>query len=195
MKEKIKYIILFLLQLQKNMRRSIFSIIQDKSIWKSDVWSVITALSTLAAVIVSLYLANKKEKRKKELFICEERSENAREGKIFIYITIENTGNTPIILQEYGDDCGKYQIDLTINNYLVDDYKPIMIKPNEAIMLTYKYDFGREFQENDEIICKSYQYLLFKKLDFKARDNLANFYSVATNIHKGKEYNRKKRNY
>lgn len=92
-------------------------------------------------------------------------------------ITIENIGNAPIILDEYGREFAKKNYIMTdIQEFIVNKDEFIMIKPNEAKLVTYKYNFGCPFEENYSKICNSREYKLFTKTKFKAKDTLGNYY-------------------
>lgn len=56
-------------------------------IWNCNIWNVISSLSTLAAVIVSLWLANRKKKIRRKLHITEQFRENYFRGEICLLIT------------------------------------------------------------------------------------------------------------
>ena len=94
-----------------------------------------------------------------------------------MFVTIENVGNVPIILSSYGR---KYNENNTImkdiQEFLDGKDEFIMIKPNEAKVVTYKYNFGSPFKKNDAKICNSPEYKLFTKAKFKFQDTLGNFY-------------------
>ena len=78
-------------------------------------------------------------------------------------ITIENIGNVPIILDEYGREFAKKNIIMTdIQEFIVNKDEFIMIKPNEAKLVTYKYNFGCPFKENYSKICNSLEYQSLK---------------------------------
>ena len=92
-------------------------------------------------------------------------------------ITIENIGNVPIILDEYGREFTKKNYIMTdIQEFIVNKDEFIMIKPIEAKLVTYKYNFGCPFKEDYSKICNSLEYQLFTKIKFKAKDTLGNYY-------------------
>lgn len=143
-----------------------------------DIWNIISSLSTLAAVLVSLFLAYRKDKIKRKLHIVQQFSEHYEDGEIRLLVTIENIGNVPIILNNYGRKINNDNyIMKDIQKYLDGKFEFILIKPNEAKLITYTHKFGRKFKENDNEICKSVEYKLLSKAIFKAQDTLGNFYS------------------
>lgn len=143
----------------------------------SSIWNVLTSISTCAAVIVSLYLANRPKRLVRKLHISQQFIEEYANGKIYLLVTIENVGNVPIALNDYGYKYNKgNNIILDIQKYLDGKYELIVIQPNDVKVITYAHDFGRKYQENDEIICNSRQYKLFREAKFMAEDTLGNFY-------------------
>ena len=126
---------------------------------------------------MSLYLANRKFKVVRKLNIVKQFKESHSKGEIYMFITIENIGNVPIILDEYGRELAEKNYIMTdIQEFIVNKDEFIMIKPNEAKLVTYKYNFGCPFEENDSKICNSCEYKLFTKTKFKAKDTLGNYY-------------------
>ncbi|MBS6729355.1 MAG: hypothetical protein KH260_08700 [Lachnospiraceae bacterium oral taxon 082] len=146
-------------------------------LWKAPIWNVLVAIGTVSSVIVSLYLANRKSKVVRKLNIVKQFKESYSKGEIYMLITIENIGNVPIILDEYGREFAKKNYIMTdIQEFIVNKDEFIMIKPNEAKLVTYKYNFGCPFEENYSKICNSCEYQLFTKTKFKAKDTLGNYY-------------------
>ena len=117
-------------------------------IWEAPIWNALTAIGTLTAVILSLYLANRDKKIIRKLHIAQQFRESYSEGEIYLFVTIENVGNVPIILSSYGR---KYNENNTImkdiQEFLDGKDEFIMIKPNEAKVVTYKYNFGSPFKK------------------------------------------------
>ena len=151
--------------------------ILNAPIWNAPIWNALTAISTLAAVFISLYLVNRDEKIIRKLHIAQQFTEFYSEGEIYLFVTIENVGNVPIILSSCGRKSnGKNAIIKDIQKFLVGKDEFIMIKSNEAKVVTYKYNFGSPFEENDAKICSSPEYKLFTEAKFKAQDTLGNFY-------------------
>ena len=151
--------------------------IWEAPIWNAPIWNALTAIGTLAAVILSLYLANRDKKIIRKLHIAQQFRESYSEGKIYLFVTIENVGNVPIILSSYGRKFNENNtIMKDIQEFLDGKDEFIMIKPNEAKVVIYKYNFGSPFEENDTKICNSPEYKLFTKAKFKAQDTLGNFY-------------------
>ena len=135
------------------------------------------AIGTISSVIASLYLANRKFKVVRKLNIVKQFKEPYSKGEIYMFITIENIGNVPIILDEYGRELAEKNYIMTdIQEFIVNKDEFIMIKPNEAKLVTYKYNFGCPFEENDSKICNSREYKLFTTAKFKAKDTLGNYY-------------------
>ncbi len=141
----------------------------------SSVWNVLTAISTCAAVIVSLYLANRSNRLVRKLHISQQLIEDYSSGRIYLLVTIENVGNVPIVLNDYGRKFNN-SIMKDIQKYLDGKYEPIVIHPNDVKVVTYTYNFGCKFEENDKTICSSHQYKLFRESNFMAEDTLGNIY-------------------
>lgn len=151
--------------------------ILNAPIWNAPIWNALTAASTLFAVVISLYLANRDKKIKRKLHITQHFTESYSEGKIYLLVTVENVGNVPIILNSYGRKYNKNNIIMKdIQEFLDGKDEFIMIKPDEAKVITYQYDFGSPFKENDPKICSSNEYKLFTEAKFKAQDTLGNIY-------------------
>lgn len=143
----------------------------------SSVWNVLTAISTCAAVIVSLYLANRPKRLVRKLHISQQFIEDYDNGKIYLLVTIENVGNVPIALNNYGCKFNKRNdAIINIQKYLDGEYELIVIHPDDVKVIRYTHNFGRKYQEDDETICNSFQYKLFKESKFMAEDTLGNFY-------------------
>lgn len=145
---------------------------------ESGIWNVISSLSTFAAVIVSLYLANR-VKVKRILNIKQQFRENFSLGEICLLVTIENLGDVPIILNNYGRKTNENMVIMKdIQEFLKGKDEFIMIRPQEAILITYEYKFGHPFKEYDIEIHDSSQYKLLSKASFIAEDTLGNFYQT-----------------
>ncbi len=143
---------------------------------------VLTAIGTCSAVVVSLYFSNKKDREIKKLNIYQN-FKISREA-LKLIITIENTGNTPIIISEYGS-LFEGNILEKINDYLKREYIPILIKPHYAEMLEYEYYFddgfikknrGLDFSDFEINIKELSEYKLFKNTIFCAEDTCGNKY-------------------
>ena len=151
--------------------------IWEAPIWNAPIWNALTAIGTLAAVILSLYLSNRDKKKIRKLHITQQFRESYSEGEICLLVTIENVGNVTIILSSCGRKCTENNIIIKdIQEFLDGKDEFIMIRPNEAKLLTYKYNFGCPFEKNDAKICNSPEYKLFAKVEFKSQDTLGNFY-------------------
>ena len=143
----------------------------------SNIWNVITSISTLSAIIVSLYLANREKKIIRKLHISQQFSDYYSKGEAYLIVTIENVGNVPIILYSCGrKDDNSNEINQDIQDYLVDKEEYIMIKPNEAKILTYKCFTSIPLNEQSKFMYKQKSYKLLKKAKFRAQDTLGHFY-------------------
>lgn len=138
-------------------------------------WEALTAVSTFLAVLVSLYLSQQNKKPVKKLRIHQQFVQDFNNRGIKKVITIENLGNTPIIINEYGTRVkNPIVIDLTINKYLVNPYELILIKAGDAILLEYVHLYNDQFKE--VAINDTPEYKLLKKFNFIARDTAGNIY-------------------
>ena len=154
-----------------------FKCILNAPIWNAPIWNALTAIGTVAVVFISLYLANRDKKIIRKLHIAQQFTESYSEGEIYLLVTIENVGNVPIILSSCGRKSNEKNVIMKdIQKFLVGKDEFIMIKPNEAKVVTYKHKFGSTFKENDAKICSSPEYKLFTEATFKAQDTLGNFY-------------------
>ncbi len=138
----------------------------------TDLASIFSSISTFAAVIVALYLANRTIKRKPRLHITQRFTENFTSGKIKLIVTIENNGNVPIILYEYGSKLGN-SICTDINTYINGAYEPIIIRPRELVFKEWEYSFDGIVDPNSNI------YNLFAKCVFYAEDSMSNKYTLS----------------
>ncbi len=148
--------------------------------WKHPFWDVFTAISTFLAVMVSLYLANREKRIIRKLNINQQFTESFDKGEIQLLVTIENLGNVPIILNNYGDgrNINENNVIMTnIQKFLDGNNDYILIPPKEAKLIIYKHNFGRAYKEGDETICNSNEYRLLSNSTFKAQDTLGNYYS------------------
>lgn len=139
-----------------------------KILMSNTFWQAIAAIGTVLAVIVSLYLANRKEKPYRKLEVGKTVTYLYEKGDIVLTVTLDNIGNRPIAIQE----CGmitKNCIDTTYNKYLVLPFKPQVIEVGKVLILEYKYNFGRSF--NDEDIKKDRVNINFSKEKFGVRDS------------------------
>lgn len=143
----------------------------------SNIWNVITSISTVSAIMVSLYLANREKKIIRKLHIAQQFRDYYSKGESYLIVTIENVGNVPIILYSCGrKDDNSNEINQDIQDYLIDKEEYIMIKPNEAKILTYKCFTGKPLNEQSKFMYKQYSYKLLKKAKFRAQDTLGHFY-------------------
>ena len=94
-----------------------------KYILNAPIWNALTAIGTLAAVILLLYLANRDKKIIRKLHIAQQFTEFYSEGEIYLFVTIENVGNVPIILSSCGRKINENNaiVDYTINQKIQDN--------------------------------------------------------------------------
>ena len=140
------------------------------------------AVGTIGAVIASLYYSRKpyKERRKLNIYRTFTSHYNADKPYISLVITVENTGNVPVVLAQKGRTDGKHKnviYENDMNEYLVADKGFIMIKPNEAEIIEYRKVFDDEIQFGTaEIIKESSHYKFLQNAIFYAKDTLGNYY-------------------
>lgn len=111
-------------------------------------WAAISAVGTVAAVIVSLCLASRSERPRRKLEIQAVTSYHFNDGKVTYTVTIDNLGNRNIILVDYGFNV-KGRINTSLNYLLIKPLKPITIQAGDSVLIQYEYDFGHPF-ESDE---------------------------------------------
>lgn len=139
---------------------------QIASVLTSDTfWTAISAIGTLMAVIVSLYLANRR--RKKAVILDEHTTPKNNSGKTFkVIITILNVGEMPIIIDTCGIAEFPHSLEDTYNKYIVTpDYVGKIVRANDAT--TIEYDFGKDFDKKDEY---GYRKIFEKRAIFTIRD-------------------------
>ena len=141
-----------------------------------DIWDALSALGTLAAVLVSLGLARRDRKRVRKMAIYQQFIQYFDKGIIKLVITLENIGNTPIIINEYGTIWNKNILNNDINKYLVNSYEPILINSNESKIVEYQYCFGYSFKEGEPKVENSEEFKLFSTANFIAKDTHGNQY-------------------
>ena len=141
-------------------------------------WEAISAIGTVGAVILSLHFARENKKIVKDLNITQQFTECFEEGKIKKIITIENLGNAPIIINEYGTGNKSSNMLYTdINEYLIKPSKPselILIKAGDATLIEYEHSYNHKFKEGEK--SDTPEYKLLEKNNFKVRDTLGNTY-------------------
>lgn len=141
----------------------------------SAIGTVGSAIGTIGAVVLSLYFAQKNKEIVKDLNITHQFTECFDDKKIKKTITIENVGNAPIIINEYGT---RYKntniIDTTINNYLIKSYELILIKAGDAILIEYEHSYEHQFKEGDKDDTPEHK--LLAKNKFIVKDTLGNIY-------------------
>lgn len=146
----------------------------------SSICNIVTAISTLITVFISLYYSHKAISRKKQLLITQQFSENFSENCIKLIITLENIGNTPIVLSKYGRTDGKHKNVIIVddmNEYLSDKEDVVLIKPNEAKIIEYKKIFDDQLSK--EVVQewkKSKDYELLSRAKFYAEDTAGTMY-------------------
>ena len=111
-------------------------------------WEALSAIGTILAVIVSLYLASRKEKSYRVLDVGNTTTYHYDEGIIDLVVTLDNIGNRPIVIQECGSIMGN-RIDTTDNKYLTTTFEHQIIKAGEAIILKYQKKVGTSFEDKD----------------------------------------------
>ena len=148
-----------------------------RHILEHPVWNVLTSISTFLAVLISLWLANRKKKLVRKLKISQQFCISYTNSEIKSIVTIENIGNVPIILNNFGR-CGKERntIMKDIQKFYDGEDEILFISPNEAKLISYSYKFNARFQEGDAKIQLTSQYNLLNSFIFKAQDTLGNYY-------------------
>ncbi len=142
------------------------------------VLDILTSIVTCAIAALSLLFSTNMIRIRK-LHVIQLLTFGYEEGSISLFITIENSGTVPIIINSYGTYFAHNNICIDINDYLVESYEPILIKPNEAKIIEYKHYFGRKYTKESEID-RSREYQLFSKAHFMARDTTGKFYLAGT---------------
>lgn len=141
----------------------------------SAIGTVGSAIGTIGAVILSLHFARENKKIVKDLNITQQFTERFEEGKIKKIITIENLGNAPIIINEYGTGNKSSNMLYTdINKYLIKSSKLILIKAGDATLIEYEHSYNHKFKEGEK--SDTPEYKLLEKNNFKVRDTLGNTY-------------------
>jgi len=111
-------------------------------------WNAVAAFATVSAVVVSLYLANRKEKANRKLEVGNTVSYLYEEGKVLLTVTLDNIGNRPIIIMDCGIVSGN-DLETTYNKYLKKAFNPQIIEIGSSTILEYEYNFGRRFNDNE----------------------------------------------
>lgn len=142
-------------------------------------WNAISAIATTAAVIVSLYLANRDKKPKRKLDVTNTIYSNWNKGTIELVITLENVGNRLIIIRDCGRLAridGRAGLDTTYNMYLKDFKEPKTVEIGETVTITYLCERGRSYTEEE--IQKDEMYKVFEKSFFVVRDMQGKIYFI-----------------
>lgn len=139
----------------------------------STFWTAVSAIGTLLAIVVSLYLANRTKRKTKIVVKSIYTTPLIDCDKPFkVIITILNLGDVPIII----DECGIFEaddsLDTTYNKYIVDqNYVGTIVHVGEATKI--EYNFGNSFDKNNP----HGHNLIFKKMaTFAIRDTTNNIY-------------------
>ena len=134
-------------------------------------WAAISAIGTVAAVIVSLCLASRSERPRRKLEIQAMTSYHYNEGKITYTVTIDNLGNRNIILVDYGFN-DKGRINTSLNYLLINPLKPITIQAGDSVLIQYEYDLGQPFENAESrVITQNPINRVFRKGLFIACDS------------------------
>ena len=142
-------------------------------ITNSTFWEAVSAICTLLAVVVSLYLARPKKKPSLHCSIIETSSyadprKKNLPGSKKIVVTIKNIGDVPVAIVEAGFKTSGKVIEHSINKYKKSIDFPIKIKSGEIELIEY---FISE-QDSD------YKHLSKMLADhkFTLKDSSGNFY-------------------
>lgn len=142
-------------------------------ITNSTFWVAVSAISTLLAVVVSLYLARPKKKTsllcytEKTIFVADQ-TNNILLGDMKIVVTIKNIGDVPVAIVDAGFETGKREIENSINNYKKSIDFPLKIKSGEIELI--EYFISKRDKDYDHLVKK----LANKK--FIVRDSTGNLY-------------------
>ncbi len=141
-------------------------------ITNSTFWEAFSAIGTLLAVVVSLYLARPK---KKISLLCDINTttikyKGPKNGDKKIVVTIKNIGDVPVVIMEAGFEIDKREIDTSIDKYKKSIDFPLKIKSGEIEFI--EYYISRFNDDYDQFV---------KKLDnnkFTLRDSSGNSYLI-----------------
>ena len=125
-------------------------------------WNAFSAISTFLAVLVSLWLAKDRRKRR-DLDVWLNYTEYSNKEDFKILITIYNKGKEPIVIVDAGFKHGYKTILNEINGRKIFDEFPIIIKPGEIV------DISRIVTKENPDYKKLNEW--FKKGHFTVRDN------------------------
>lgn len=142
-------------------------------ITNSTFWVAVSAISTLLAVVVSLYLARPK---KKTFLLCDidttifeaDQTKNILSGDMKIVVTIKNIGDVPVAIVDAGFETGKREIENSINKYKKSIDFPLKIKSGEIELI--EYFISKRDKDYEHLVEKSAQ----KR--FTMRDSSGNYY-------------------
>ena len=125
-------------------------------------WNAFSAISTFLAVLVSLWLAKDRRKRR-DLDVWLNYTEYSNKEYFKILITIYTKGKEPIFIVDAGFKHGYKTILNEINGRKIFDEFPIIIKPGEIV------DISRIVTKENPDYKKLNEW--FKKGHFTVRDN------------------------
>lgn len=163
-------------------------------------WSALSAIGTIGAVIVALWQILKRKKRK--LVITTTTSEEFNTGKFEFTVTVDNVGDTSVIIKECGfackpnSNCSDYfacslkslvgrfikikDIDISFNSYIKNQQFPLMIKSGESALIEYSIMVPNFQVKNHTIVAYDEQInrglINFRNALFVVRDTLLNTY-------------------
>ncbi|QQP28302.1 hypothetical protein [Lactobacillus ultunensis] len=144
----------------------------------STFWTAVSAIGTLLAVIVSLYIANHPKKKTKiivrNIYIIP--TIYGKSSDTFqVIITVLNLGDLPIIIYQCGILGSNNSLETTYNKYIVtQNYAGKIIKAGDAAEI--KYNFGNSFNNDNPY---GYNQIFTKGARFAIRDTTNNIYFTA----------------
>ena len=139
------------------------------------IWTAVSAISTLLAVLVALFLPIIQNRTKRKLEINTQITTFGYDGMIRIVVTVDNIGNRNISITGIGLEC-KDGINIDFNKFLEnsDLNNSFIINNGETMIISYLYNHKMPFDESDETNIKILE--AFKKRRFVLRDSLGNLY-------------------
>ncbi|MGL5301473.1 MAG: hypothetical protein ACRC9Z_10395 [Weissella confusa] len=124
----------------------------------------LSAIGTLLAVIVSLYLSTKKESKAPLIFLTKETLQKCEDKSIKIWITVTNLGQEAFVgdqlIINFGKKLGKYKFQVGhVTDGKVISNEPYIIKPYESSVLTGVFmpelstdNWNIEFENNNSYV-------------------------------------------
>lgn len=139
------------------------------------IWTAMSAISTLLAVLVALFLPIIQNRTKRKLEINTQITTFGYDGMIRIVVTVDNIGNRNISITGIGLEC-KDGIVVDFNKFLENPNlnNSFIINNGETMIISYMYNHKMPFDESDETNIKILE--AFKKRRFVLRDSLGNLY-------------------